>query len=314
MPTRQGSIRIFRLFGIDVYLSWYWLLFPFFGKWFFPSLFGGSITWPILVFLALFLIVLMHEFGHALACRQVGGKADFIVLWPLGGVAYVAPPQRPGAMLWSIAAGPLVNVALFVVLSTFCLCSGFLHWPDTHPDWNEFLVTIWKTNLGLLIFNMLPIYPLDGGQIVRSLLWFFVGRANSLMVASVFGFAGVALVILLVVLAIAAGVPGDQMVMFGVVAAFVALNCWSGFRQSQGLLRLEKAPRRTEFHCPVCKESPPIGEFWRCGRCGKAFDTFLTQAFCPSCNAEYAVAACPYCFNSKPMAEWRGAAVSPKHE
>ena len=49
------------------------------------------------MYLALFSIVLLHEFGHALACRQVGGKADQIVLWPLGGVAYVAPPPRPGA-------------------------------------------------------------------------------------------------------------------------------------------------------------------------------------------------------------------------
>jgi Zn-dependent protease len=58
---------------------------------------------------------LFHEFGHALACRQVGGQADLIVLWPLGGVAYVSPPPRPGALLWRIAAGPLVNVLLVPV-------------------------------------------------------------------------------------------------------------------------------------------------------------------------------------------------------
>ena len=71
----------------------------------------------MLEYLALFVIVLLHEFGHALACRQVGGQADQIVLWPLGGVAYVAPPPRPGATLWSIAAGPLVNVVLVPVLT-----------------------------------------------------------------------------------------------------------------------------------------------------------------------------------------------------
>ena len=61
--------------------------------------------------------MLTHEFGHALACRSVGGTADNIMLWPLGGVAYVNPPQRPGATLWSIAAGPLVNVALALPLT-----------------------------------------------------------------------------------------------------------------------------------------------------------------------------------------------------
>ena len=54
-------------------------------------------AWPVLEYLALFLIVLIHEFGHTLACRQVGGQANQIVLWPLGGVAYVdARGPRPG--------------------------------------------------------------------------------------------------------------------------------------------------------------------------------------------------------------------------
>jgi Zn-dependent protease len=297
MPTRRGSIKIFRLFGIDVYLSWWWLLFPLFGKSFFPSLYQGSVALPIAIFLCLFLIVLTHEFGHALACRQVGGKADYIILWPLGGVAYASPPQRPGATLWTIAAGPLVNVALFVVLSAFWFCSYNLHWPDTHPVWNDFLVNIWKLNLGLLIFNMLPVFPLDGGQILWSLLWFFLGRAKSLMVASVIGFVGLGILALLALV--------DPSSWTYVILIFVGLNCWVGFQQSRQLLRLEKAPRRSEFHCPTCKESPPIGKFWRCGRCGNGFDTFETQSFCPNCNAEYARTVCPYCLTGKPMAEWR---------
>ncbi len=52
----------------------------------------SSLTWNVLEYLALFLIVMFHEFGHSLACRQVGGAANQIVLWPLGGVAYVDPP------------------------------------------------------------------------------------------------------------------------------------------------------------------------------------------------------------------------------
>ena len=77
------------------------------------------------------LIVLIHEFGHQLACRSVGGQTHDIVLWPLGGVAYVSPPQRPGAQLWSIAAGPLVNVILFPIL---CLCCSSLSPPDGRPQ------------------------------------------------------------------------------------------------------------------------------------------------------------------------------------
>src|SRR5262245_66017480 len=68
--------------------------------------------WAVFDYCALFGVVLLHEFGHALACRQTGGQADTIVLWPLGGIAFVRPLARPSAYLWSMAAGPLVNVVL----------------------------------------------------------------------------------------------------------------------------------------------------------------------------------------------------------
>ncbi len=104
------AIKLFRVAGIQVYLSWWWFLAAIYlvqerrGEY-------SSTAWSIAELLAGFAIVLTHEFGHALATRSVGGTADRIMLWPLGGVAYVDPPQRPGATLWAIAAGPLVNVA-----------------------------------------------------------------------------------------------------------------------------------------------------------------------------------------------------------
>jgi Zn-dependent protease len=302
MPTRQGSFRIFRLFGIDVYLHWMWFLLAVYDIQFRAHEYNSYI-WNVLEYVSLFGIVLMHEFGHALACRQVGGKADMIVLWPLGGVAYVSPPQRPGAMLWSIVAGPLVNVVLVPVLTAVWLFARQAGWEETFPNFYIYISAVWFVNLLLLAFNVLPIYPLDGGQIFRSLLWFVVGRANSLMVAAATGFVGVAIVAVLAALA--------HSWWIGILAAFAGFNCWAGYQQAQQLLKLEKAPRRAEFHCPVCKESPPVGEFWGCSRCQKTFDTFLSQGFCPHCNAEYQVTACPYCFNSRPMAEWRAAAVPP---
>src|ERR1017187_4970942 len=116
MPTRQGSFRLFRLFGINVFLHWSWFVIAVIRLQF-HGLEYSSYIWYGLEYVTLFLIVLMHEFGHALACRSVGGQANQIVLWPLGGVAYVAPPPRPGAVLWSIVAGPLVNVVLAPVLT-----------------------------------------------------------------------------------------------------------------------------------------------------------------------------------------------------
>ena len=168
---RQGSIRLFRVAGIDLYLHWSWFLVAAYeisnraGSY-------SSIAWNVLEYLALFLIVTLHEFGHALACRQVGGTSNQIVLWPLGGVAYVNAPPRPGATLWSIAAGPLVNVALFPILSGLAFLGRSLGWAEAMPNAYAWLVAVSWINVGLLIFNILPIYPLDGGQILRALLWF----------------------------------------------------------------------------------------------------------------------------------------------
>jgi Zn-dependent protease len=263
----------------------------------------SSLTWNVLEYLALFGIVLLHEFGHALACRQVGGRADQIVLWPLGGVAYVSPPPRPGAMLWSIAAGPLVNVVLFPVLTALQLASGSLGWVETFPNAHALLRAVWMINLGLLIFNMLPVYPLDGGQILRSLLWFVVGRARSLMIASLIGLFGVALLI--------GAAVWVHSIWFGILSGFILMNCWAGLRQARALARVADAPRHAGFVCPGCKAAPVQGAFWRCGRCRRLFDTFVTQAVCPHCGARFGVTQCLDCGATHPIEQWLQGASLP---
>lgn len=303
MPsTRQGSIRLFRFSGIDVFLHWSWFLVAAYEIQMRKGSYS-SVTWNVLEYLALFLIVTVHEFGHALACRQVGGRADQIVLWPLGGVAYVDPPPRPGATLWSIAAGPLVNVALLPILYVASTAAGSLGWAASMPDLYRLVQTISLINLGLLIFNILPIYPLDGGQILRSLLWFVLGRARSLMVATVFGLIGVVVFIGLAV--------WRQDVWLGAIAAFMLMSCWGGLKHAQALLRFSKLPRRDGFACPTCKTAPPVGEFWRCGKCGQPFDTFQTRAVCPHCATQIPMTKCPDCGAVHPVNDWMIASLVP---
>jgi Zn-dependent protease len=296
MPSlQQGSIHLYRIAGVDLYLHWSWFLVAIIeiqirqGRY-------SSVTWNVLEYLALFLIVLMHEFGHAMACRQVGGTANRIMLWPLGGVAYVNPPQRPGATLWSIAAGPLVNVALLPLLIAAFFISRLLGWPQSMHDAYVFVRSILFIDIGLLVFNILPFYPLDGGQILRSLLWFPLGRARSLLVATVLGLLGIVGFFGLALWA--------QSLWTGAIAVFMLMNCWGGLRHAQVLLRQEKLPRRKEFACPSCQTAPLIGMHWKCARCGQIFDTFQTGAVCPQCAAQYPVTGCGNCGKWYPINEW----------
>lgn len=294
-PTRSGSIRFFKLFGITVFIHWSWFIVAIIdlqdktGRYTAPQ-------WKVLEYLVLFGLVTVHEFGHALACRSVGGKSDTIVLWPLGGVAYVDPPQRPGATLWSIVAGPLVNVLFFPVFTLIWLWAGRVGLDATDSNLYSFIQAIWFINTVLLVFNLMPIYPLDGGQILRSLLWFVLGKARSLFVASIIGMGGVVLLILWAYL--------EHSIWIGIMAAFVALNCWTGLRYARALSKIAKLPKHTEFSCPSCHTSPPIAAASVCQPCRVRFDTFATNATCPQCGQIFATTKCIECGESAPIAQW----------
>ncbi len=294
-PTRQGSIRLFQFSGIEVFLHWSWFLIAVFMIQARAREYS-SILWNILEYMALFGIVLLHEFGHALACRQVGGQADQIVLWPLGGVAYVAPPPRPGATLWSIAAGPLVNVALFPLFTAAMFLAGSWGWAVTMPNLHGFLEGIWLINLILLIFNLLPVYPLDGGQILQSLLWFVLGRPRSLMIASMVGILGV---VGLVALALY-----QRSVWIGIMAVFILMNCWQGLQHARVLARLAKLPRRSGMRCPECGQPPLVGGYWQCEQCRQQFDLFETRGVCPFCQARFSATRCPECGKFNAVESW----------
>jgi Zn-dependent protease len=304
-PTRQGSLRLFRFAGIDVFLHWSWFVVAWIeinsrGKQY------SSLTWNVLEYLSLFLIVLMHEFGHSLACRQVGGQANQIVLWPLGGVAYVDPPQRPGATLWSIAAGPLVNVVLLPILLGVWYFADTAGWPTTAPDGYRLLSAVAQINIMLLAFNILPIYPLDGGQILRSLLWFFFGRIRSLMIAAIIGLVGIVGLLGLTILALVywEGPIRANSILLVAMFIFLLLNCWRGLMVARAMSRIANAPRRQGYACPNCHAAPPLGAYWICAKCRTAFDTFATQATCPGCGSQFAVTRCVDCGASSPITQW----------
>lgn len=242
---RGGSFKLFQVAGISVYLHFTWFLVAWYqinsaaGRFYQP-------VWAAIEYIGLFILVLLHEFGHAFACRSTGGRADRIVLWPLGGLAFVDPPPRASAVLWSILAGPLVNVVLFPILLLLVFVTGRHGFIDVSADPHRALVELWVINLFLLLFNLLPFYPLDGGQIVRALLWFKIGPSRSLRVAAVIGVAGAAL--------LASFAIWRSSIWLGILAFFIFSQAGAAFQRANNMeLEADIAAREAQSSPP-----PPL--------------------------------------------------------
>ena len=232
-----GGFRLFRLFGINVYLHWTWFILVYVALQLRHQSYSSKL-WNVLELVAVFGIILLHEFGHALACRSVGGRAERIMLWPLGGVAFVQPPARPGAVLWSIAAGPLVNVVLAAPLLVLAVAGNMPFMNSLGgqgDDISRFVAFIAFVNIALLCFNLLPIYPLDGGQILQSILWFFLGRALSLRIVAFVG----------IIAAVVGGLAAlyFREYWFVLLAAFIGWQSFHGYRVARFMAAQEQSRR-----------------------------------------------------------------------
>jgi len=193
--------------------------------------------WHTLVVLGtLLLIVLTHEFGHVIACRRCGGEADEILLWPLGGLAMCDPPRNWRAELWTSLGGPLVNVAIWIVcaivlgLTVGWKASVLFPNPLSPAAFAgmpgrvlETVFIVHWINWVLLLLNMLPIFPLDGGQVLRALLARQLDFSEATRTASRVGVIGA------IVLAIVAVVMASW--LLAAIAVFCAITCFVSLRR-----------------------------------------------------------------------------------
>ncbi len=179
----------------------------------------------------LFFIVLVHEFGHCFGARFSGGEADEILLWPLGGLAFTNPPHTPRAHLITVVAGPLVNV-IFLILTAAVLIAWtgtagsvpfnpFTPFETRLPVASEvqyWLVVFFTLNYIILLFNLAPVFPFDGGRILQCVLWFRKGFRPATEMATGIGMVG----------AVVIGVIGifSQQMMFFAIAFFGYFTCW----------------------------------------------------------------------------------------
>lgn len=274
------SLPVFRLFGIQVKVHIFFLVFAI-GLFLRQMVLTqyDNVWWLdkfLLSFVVLFVSVLLHEFGHCFGARYMGGDAREILIWPLGGLAYVDVPHRPKALFVMVAAGPAVNVLICLACAGAIVSAGFVpslnplndphraemvnyrdgrvytgpsmvslykagtNQPLTEddiramykqqqvnkawlpkptdtaeyakavesmgyeravaPTWLIWAYRIFWMNLLLFLFNMIPAYPLDGGQLLQSVVWARTDHRRGVVVAA---YTGMAFAILFIIVSMA---------------------------------------------------------------------------------------------------------------
>ncbi len=176
----------------------------------------GAIAACLLLF-ALFGCVLLHEFGHILMARRFGVRTPDVILLPIGGVARLERiPDEPRQELLIALAGPAVTLALVLLLYGLLALSGDVpRLGELDPD-GPFLETLARVNLYLLVFNLFPAFPMDGGRVLRALLASRLGLARGTRIAARFGQASA---VVAGVYGLTAGAP-----LLALVALFVFLG------------------------------------------------------------------------------------------
>ncbi|OGD33630.1 hypothetical protein A2V94_02055 [Candidatus Atribacteria bacterium RBG_16_35_8] len=177
----RSSIKLFKVFGIEVRLDYSWFIIfalfaYYFGFIYFPSIFPGLNTGllaliTIITVILVFISLLIHEMSHSLVARKRGTNVERITLYMFGGMSQIEKePETPFSEFIMAIAGP---AASFVIAAIFWIIWFFSRNVALISEPVRYLAII---NVVLGIFNMLPGYPLDGGRVLRSILWKTTGN------------------------------------------------------------------------------------------------------------------------------------------
>ena len=240
------SLPIFRIAGIQLRIHVTFLLLIIW-------LALGSASAAIFVLL-LFLCVVLHEFGHAIAAKSYGINTPDITLLPIGGVARLERmPEEPKQELVIAIAGPMVNVIIAACLYLVIGARGHVA-PETAVQSGDMLIGLFQINVWLLLFNLLPAFPMDGGRVLRALLATRLSYARATQIAAsvgqafafIFGFVGLI------------GIPG---VMHpNPFLIFVAFFVYIGASQEAALAQMRDVSRRFPVSTAMVREFRSLPE------------------------------------------------------
>lgn len=236
----NGSVPLYTAFGIRVRMHVSLLLVIVLGL-----LFAGKMGFvnAITLYAVLFGVILLHEYGHCFAARWMGGDAEEILMWPLGGLALTGAPNRPWPQLVTTAGGPLVNL---IICALTAAASVVISWGHPHIQWNPltqdydvprlltiqyYLWYVFAVSWGLFLFNLLPVFPMDGGRLLQELLWFKLGYYRSMLIACVVGMVGASLMFMWGLMHAGS--------WYGLVLMFLAASCFLYCYQTRAMMKAE---------------------------------------------------------------------------
>jgi len=179
-----GGVRLGRVFGFNINIDWSWFVVFFLvvytlASGYFPFAYPGfsrTTNWALglLAALLLFGSVLFHELSHSIVARYYGAEVKGITLFLFGGVSQTSDePASASEEFWMALVGPITSFFLGAVFYTAAITAGNLGWPLWFVAVSSYLGFI---NLILGVFNLLPGFPLDGGRVLRSIIWAITGN------------------------------------------------------------------------------------------------------------------------------------------
>ena len=228
----KWSIKLGRFLGIDVFMHFTFVLlisWVAYANWRQGQSIAAAVT-GVTFILALFLCVVLHEFGHAISARRYGIRTRDIILLPIGGLARLERiPTKPIQELWVALAGPAVNVAIAIGLFIWLKITATLEpMSSLTLTTGPFLERLMIANLFLVVFNLIPAFPMDGGRVLRALLATRQDYSRATQTAAAIG-QGIAVIF------------GFLGLFYNPFLLFIAFFVWIGAAQEASMAQLKSA-------------------------------------------------------------------------